>query len=115
MRLPSLLRKGDDGFTRDKLKRVGIPWVVGTLFLAPVTTYFIWLSRTKTPPALSALLDAHVFQRPDYEQAQFWFLGVLLLFYFGLMIASHGNAAPEPDGAGNGPAGAMVLPGVCRR
>ena len=45
--LPSLLRQGQDAFIREKAKRVGIPWVVGTLFLAPVTTYFIWLSRTR--------------------------------------------------------------------
>ncbi len=84
--LPSLLRKGEEAFAREKLKRVGIPWVVGTLFLAPATTYFIWLSRTRTPPAYLHFWT-HTFFSTYFEQAQFWFLGVLLLFYFGLMIA----------------------------
>ncbi len=88
--LPSLLRKGQDAFARDKMKRIGIPWVVGTLFLAPVTTYFIWLSRTKTPPPYLHFWS-HTFFSQYFEQAQFWFLGVLLLFYFGLIIACSAN------------------------
>ncbi|HEY1730341.1 MAG TPA: acyltransferase family protein [Terriglobales bacterium] len=88
--LPSLLRKGEDGFAREKLKRVGIPWVVGTLFFAPATTYFIWLSRTKTPPPYLHFWT-HTFFSTYFEQAQFWFLGVLLLFYFGLIIARSAN------------------------
>ncbi len=88
--LPSLLRRGEEQFARDKLKRVGIPWVAGTLFLAPVTTYFIWLSRTKTPPPYLHFWT-HTFFSTYFEQAQFWFLGVLLLFYFGLIIARSAN------------------------
>ncbi len=107
--LPSLLRKGDDGFTREKLKRVGIPWVVGTLFLAPVTTYFIWLSRTKTPPPYLHFWT-HTFFSTYYEQAQFWFLGVLLLFYFGLMIANHGNARLRRMEPGTGRPGLWFFP-----
>ena len=107
--LPSLLRKGDDGFTREKLKRVGIPWVVGTLFLAPVTTYFIWLSRTKAPPPYLHFWT-HTFFSTYYEQAQFWFLGVLLLFYFGLMIANHGNARMRRMEQGTGRPGLWFFP-----
>jgi hypothetical protein len=88
--LPSLLRKGEDAFVRDKLKRVGIPWIVGTLFFAPVTTYFIWLSRMKTPPPYLHFWT-HTFFSQYFEQAQFWFLGVLLLFYFALIIARSAN------------------------
>ena len=99
--LPSLLRKGPDAFTRDKWKRIGIPWVVGTVFLAPVTTYFIWLSRTKTPPPYLHFWPK-MFFRDYYEQAQFWFLGVLLLFYFGLMIACSANERLHRMEAGAG-------------
>ena len=88
--LPSLLRKGEDAFVHDKLKRIAVPWVVGTLFVAPVTTYFIWLSRSKTPPPYLHFWS-HTFFSEAYEQAQFWFLGVLLLFYFGLIIARSAN------------------------
>ena len=89
--LPSLLRHGENAFAVDKLKRVGIPWILGTLFLAPMTTYFIWLSRTRTPPPYLHFWSHDFFSR-YFEQAQFWFLGVLLLFYFGLMIARSANA-----------------------
>jgi glucans biosynthesis protein C len=100
--LPSLLRKGENAFIRDKLKRIAIPWVIGTLFIAPVTSYFIWVSRTKTPPPYLHFWS-HTFFRDEYEQAQFWFLGVLLLFYFGLIIARSANerlSRMEP-GSGN--------------
>lgn len=99
--MPSLLRKGQEAFSHDKMKRIGIPWVVGTLFLAPVTTYFIWLSRMKSPPPYLHFWTK-MFFRDYYEQAQFWFLGVLLLFYFGLIIARTANerlSHMEPAGS----------------
>jgi glucan biosynthesis protein C len=99
--LPSLLRKGQDAFARDKAKRVGIPWIVGTLFLAPVTTYFIWLSRTKTPPPYLHFWT-HEFFSKYFQQAQFWFLGVLLLFYFGVIIACSANENLRDRVAGSG-------------
>lgn len=55
-----------------------------------MTSYFIWLSRTKTPPPYLHFWS-HTFFRDEYEQAQFWFLGVLLLFYYGLVIARSAN------------------------
>ena len=99
--LPSLLRKGQDAFMRDKAKRVGIPWIVGTLFLAPVTTYFIWLSRPIPRPTYLHFWT-HEFFSKYFEQAQFWFLGVLLLFYFGLIIACSANEKLRDMVSGSG-------------
>jgi glucans biosynthesis protein C len=108
--LPSLLRKGEDAFAREKLKRIGIPWVVGTLFFAPVTTYFIWLSRTRTPPPYLHFWT-HTFFSTYFEQAQFWFLGVLLLFYFGLMIARSANEQLKWFEPGTGRPSLWFFPG----
>jgi surface polysaccharide O-acyltransferase-like enzyme len=108
--LPSLLRKGEDGFMREKMKRVGIPWLVGTLFFAPVTTYFIWLSRTKTPPPYFHFWT-HTFFSTYFEQAQFWFLGVLLLFYFGLIIARSANEKLKWFEPGTGRPSPWFFPG----
>jgi hypothetical protein len=74
--MPSLLRRGPGRFLRDKLIRVGIPWVFGVLFLAPPVTYLIYFTRHVPMGYLT-------FWRTDfwgkmYQQSVYWYLGVLL-------------------------------------
>lgn len=107
--LPSLVRKGQEHFIRDKWVRVGIPWIVGTLLFAPVTTYFIWLSRP-IPRVPYLHFWTHEFFSKYYEQAQFWFLGVLLLFYFSTIIACTGNERLRQMVPGSGKPKLWFLP-----
>ena len=76
---PSLAKRGYRAFIRGKITRLGIPWVFGVVFIAPV---FAWAS-------LNSLgyhnLSCHeiikgFFSGTYYQQAHFWFLGVLLFF-----------------------------------
>ena len=76
---PSLERHGPGNFMRDKVARIGIPWVVGVLFLAPLVTYMIYVSRQV--PVSYRQFWATDFWGPMYQQAVYWFLGVLFLFY----------------------------------
>ena len=49
--MPSLQKRGAAGFVREKLLRIGIPWLLGVLLLTPPTTYLIYLSH-KVPMIL---------------------------------------------------------------
>jgi hypothetical protein len=74
-----LQKKGSRQFLKDKLVRVGVPWLFGALFLAPLITYLIYVSRGIPMGFLE-------FWRTDfwtkvYQQSVYWFLGVLLLMF----------------------------------
>lgn len=87
--LSSFARKGAQQFIRDKMIRLGIPFVAGASFIAyllgniayyagggkglqvvSVATFFQWLRTTFT-----------FFNPKNYGQYYFWFIGVLLWFY----------------------------------
>ncbi|WP_371363693.1 Glucans biosynthesis protein C [Sporomusa rhizae] len=87
-----LVKKGATGFWQDKLKRIIVPWVGGVLFIAPLVAYSTFYSRMDTPPNyLSFYRDG--FWGPYYQQAQYWFLGLLALFFLVLTIAYQINPA----------------------
>ena len=77
--LPSLQKKGSRQFVKDKLVHIGVPWVFGVLFLAPLITYMIYFSRGVPMSFLE-------FWRTDfwgkmYQQSVYWFLGILLVMF----------------------------------
>ncbi len=74
--LPSLQKRGVRSFLKDKLIRIGIPWVFGVLFLAPLTTYMIYFSRHVPMGYLQ--FWATDFWGKMYQQSVYWFLGILL-------------------------------------
>jgi surface polysaccharide O-acyltransferase-like enzyme len=77
--LPSLIRRGPGGFVREKLVRLGLPWVFGVVFLAPMITYLTFVSRGTQGPYLE--FWAGDFWGPWFQQAVYWFLGVLLVLF----------------------------------
>jgi hypothetical protein len=83
----SLARKGQISFWRDKFYRIIIPWTLGVLILAPARGYMYSLSRNLYPSYLGYW--AHYFFGKEYQthgQAQFYFLGMLTLFYAVLSV-----------------------------
>src|SRR5579871_5482464 len=54
---PSLQRKNDWGFLRDRLLRLGLPYLFGVLILIPIATYPAYVV-TGADPGLSAYYDA---------------------------------------------------------
>jgi glucan biosynthesis protein C len=80
--LPSLQKRGSRQFLKDKCLRVGLPWVLGVIFLAPLTTYMIYVSRHVPMGYLQ--FWASDFWTKLYEQSVYWFLGILLLLFAGL-------------------------------
>jgi glucan biosynthesis protein C len=98
----SLARKGQLSFWRDKFYRIIIPWALGVLILAPARGYMHSLSRNLYPSYLGYW--AHYFFGKEYQthgQAQFYFLGMLTLFYAVLSVVylirrSIGNVSKKP-------------------
>ena len=101
----SLEKRGAEAFVRDKLKRIGLPWVFGVVFLAPPVTYLMYLSHGIDVPYLR--FWAQDFWGPAYQQTVYWFLGILLALFVLLAIAYGGSPRwrhlerrPQPPGAG---------------
>lgn len=81
----SLERTGTARFMRQKLVRIGLPWIVGVVFLAPLVTYLIPVTRGIAIPYLQFWTEE--FWGPYYQQSVYWFLGVLLLLFTLLALA----------------------------
>jgi glucan biosynthesis protein C len=82
---PSWRRRGTAGFVKEKLIRLGAPWVFGALVLAPAVTYLSYVSRGILMPYLQ--FWATDFWGPRYQQSVYWFLGVLLAVFLLLAAA----------------------------
>ena len=94
---PSLARRGTRGFLGEKALRLGIPWVLGSLLVAP------WFARASLlalgyPVGHLGAFYRTVFLGPAYQQAHFWFLGVLLAFFLLFLPLGRrlGERTPEP-------------------
>lgn len=75
----SLAKHGPGRFVLQKAVRIGLPWLFAVVFLAPLVTYLIPYTRGIAPPYLQ--FWAVDFWGPYYQQAVYWFLGVLLLLF----------------------------------
>lgn len=82
----SLARHGEMRFWRGKFTRIVLPWVFGSMVLAPLITYLILASR-HSPMGFGEFYRT-LFWGPLYEQAQFWYLGALLALYGLLCLAA---------------------------
>jgi peptidoglycan/LPS O-acetylase OafA/YrhL len=75
----SLAKRGPGAFLKDKLVRIGLPWIFGVLVLAPPTAYLIYYSR-KIPMGFWTFWRTEFWGRA-FQQSVYWYLGVLLLFF----------------------------------
>ena len=81
----ALVKKGIASFWQEKIKRIVLPWIGGVLFIAPFIAYSIFFSRMDTPPNFFDFWKSGFFG-PYYQQAHYWFLGILALFFSILTI-----------------------------
>ena len=77
---PSLQRKRRWGFVRDRLRRLGLPYVFGLLVLMPIAFYPAYLA-TGGNPSVSVYLQ-HFIALPFLPNGQLWFLWQLLALNF---------------------------------
>ncbi|SCX84678.1 acyltransferase family protein [Desulfoluna spongiiphila] len=74
----SLRKHGTGRFLKGKSMRIALPWVVGVLVLAPPLAYMIYFSRQIPVSYLDFF--THDFWGKAYQQAHYWFIGVLMGF-----------------------------------
>jgi peptidoglycan/LPS O-acetylase OafA/YrhL len=73
---PSLVRKGERAFLLDRFLRIGVPFLIGTLVLMPLT-YFAVYRVTAADPSFAAFWP-HWIALPFWVSGPMWFLWVLL-------------------------------------
>lgn len=66
-------------FWQGKFKRIILPWVFGSMVIAPLVTYIILASR-QSPMGFWEFYTT-LFWGVMYEQAQYWYLGALSALY----------------------------------
>jgi glucans biosynthesis protein C len=76
---PSIEKYGSSRFMRQKLLRLGLPWLFAVIFLAPLVTYLIPVTRGFAGSYLE--FWTRDFWGPFYQQSVYWFLGILLLLF----------------------------------
>lgn len=71
-------------FWKHKWQRVGIPWIIGSIAIAPYIAYLMIASR-----AISMSFSyfyTTLFWGPAYQQAHYWYLGFLMVLYGVLFL-----------------------------
>ena len=91
---PALQRHGSVAFLRGKLRRITLPWVAGVLLFAPLIAYSAVLNGTVAPPTYLSFW-ANQFFGAYYQQAHYWFLGVMTGFFLLFTVLQ----APKPSRA----------------
>lgn len=84
--LMSLSKRSQRSFWKSKLIRIGLPWAVGAICIAPVITYLMIASRNI--PMDFPTFYTTLFWGAAYQQAQYWYLGALLALYLLLALCS---------------------------
>jgi Acyltransferase family len=74
----SLARKGSRKFLSDRMLRIGLPYVLAVIFLAPLA-YYAAYRTTADDPGIEAYLQ-HLLALPFWPCGPQWFLGELLVF-----------------------------------
>ena len=93
----SLRNRSTGAFLQNKLLRLGLPWVVGVLFLGPTMPYMAYYSRSFAGLQTASywdfwqrymgsifsdwLLPINFTANTNFHQQHFWFLSVLFLFF----------------------------------
>jgi len=88
---PSLTRKKNWGFVRDRLLRLGIPFVFGVVVLVPIAEYPAY-SVTAPDPSLADYVHSYL-ALPFLPNGQLWFLWQLLALDF--IVAGLNWVAPN--------------------
>jgi glucan biosynthesis protein C len=82
--IPSIQKRTTLAFLKDKLKRIGIPWIIGFVIIAPLLTYIIFLSRKIEIDFFYFYFN--MFWGDWYQQSVYWFLGILLILYISFAL-----------------------------
>ncbi len=88
---PSLLRKGHFGFVRDRLLRLGVPFLFGILVVIPIASYPSY-AVTALDPSVPDYIDK-LLALPFWPVGPLWFLWQLVAL--SVLAAAIGRFAPK--------------------
>lgn len=83
--IKSLAKRSAGTFWLDKWKRIGLPWIFGSMLIAPQLTYIMFQSRA-VPISFWDFYN-NLFWGEAYQQGQYWYLGALMVLYLLMFIA----------------------------
>jgi glucan biosynthesis protein C len=108
--LPSLQQKGKWLFIRVKLKRLGIPWLLGIFLLVPIINYIHLYSRGYPTTLMSlwgkfalnfeevlSLYTGFITSVVKFHQHHFWFISLLLVFFIVFAFLHDGRRKLLPS------------------
>jgi glucans biosynthesis protein C len=107
---PSLMRKQNLGFARDRALRLGVPYVFGVIVLVPLAIYPVYLVSTANPSFPDYL--RRYLALPFVHNGQLWFLWQLLALNF-LAVGVNAVAPNALKAFGRWLAAAGKRPGFC--
>jgi hypothetical protein len=97
---PSFAKRGRKSFLKDKFTHIGVPWILGTVLVAPFFAYASYLGYG-LPSIPAREFISKWFFGTFYQQSNYWFLGVLFtcLAVYGQFYAEYTgtDAAKEPS------------------
>ena len=108
--LPSLQQKGKWLFIKVKLKRLGIPWLLGIFLLVPIINYIHLYSRGYPTTLMSlwgkfalnfeevlSLYTGFITSVVKFHQHHFWFISLLLVFFIVFAFVHDGKRKLLPS------------------
>lgn len=108
--LPSLQQKGKWLFIKGKLKRLGIPWLLGVFLLVPIINYIHLYSRDYPVTLMSlwrrfalniegalSLHTGFITSQLQFHQHYFWFISLLLFFFVVFAVLHDGKRKLLPN------------------
>ncbi|MDR0599774.1 MAG: acyltransferase [Treponema sp.] len=95
---PSFARRGFRSFLTDKVKRIGFPWLAGVFLVAPFFAYLSYENMVHRAVSIGEF-TGKLFFGEFYQQAHYWFLGVLLFLF--LLYSLYGFMAGKTAASKN--------------
>jgi peptidoglycan/LPS O-acetylase OafA/YrhL len=101
---PSFAKRGRRAFLKDKLIRIGAPWILGVALVAPFFAYASYKGYG-LPPISAAEFVWKWFFGAFYQQSNYWFLGVLFvcMAVYGQFYAGYTGTDVREDPPRNAP------------
>ena len=98
--LPSFNKKGPALFIKDKFMRLGLPWILGVVFVAPFLARATMAALGYPAPNM-LIFVTQLFLGPFYQQGPYWFLGILFFFMVLFAALSAIGKKKETNESGN--------------
>lgn len=99
---PSFRKRGTGSFIRDKFMHIGVPWILGVLLVAPFFSRASFVALGYPSMPITEYFTKFFFTSL-YQQAHYWFLGVLFAFFIIYALLPKGNNSISEESKSKSP------------